>query len=421
MSIADFGSIWQSDATGAGLRRGAAIRAAARSLSRLAILVPWLAACALFAARSEAHPVAQGALEIVISPERVHVRATVSSEEVLVAASAQSAGGALLQSSYLETVRGHGEYLLAHLRVMADDRRLEGRVIEVPARTAGPLAYELEYRLVAGAPARVKVQQDMLREIEFAPGNSWEASYLVRIGEIGRPATEGLLLTFAEPLRFEPRGQALPGTPGTRLADNARMAAAFVRHGVLHIVAGYDHLLFVGALLLAITSLWDLVKVISAFTLAHTITLVLTVLDIVRLPAGIVEPTIAASIVFVATQNVFWPEKSRGWNRLLVAFLFGLFHGLGFAGGLLDAMSGMQAVSAGVAIAAFSAGIEIGHQAVVLPMFAGLYFLRRATANGASHDDMVRRYGSVAVSVTGLFYLAAALEQANGLATAGDW
>ena len=368
-------------------------------LSWLALTLVFLAACALFGARSDAHPVAQGALEIVIFPERVSVRATVSNEEVLVAAAAAGAQGVRQPSPYLETVRKHGEYLLAHFRVTADDRLLDGRVIEVPERAMGRPVYELEYRLTGGVPARIGVQQDVLREFEFAPGNRWEASYLVRIGEVGQPALEGLLLSFAQPLSFEPRGQAMAGTPAAGQLDTARMAAAFVRYGVTHILTGYDHLLFVGALLLAITSLWDLVKVISAFTLAHTITLVLAVLDVFRLPAGVVEPMIAASIVFVATQNLFWPERSRGWSRLLVAFLFGLFHGLGFAGGLLDAMSGMRAVSAVVAIAAFSAGVEIGHQAVVLPVFGGLQLLRRATADGARLDAMVRRYGSVAVSL----------------------
>src|SRR5262249_54941672 len=147
--------------------------------------------------------------------------------------------------------------------------------------------------------------------------------------------------------------------------------------GFMHIMAGWDHLLFVGALVLAVATLWDLVKVITAFTLAHTITLTLAVLDLVRLPERVVEPMIAASIVLVALQNLFWPERSRGASRLLTAFFFGLFHGLGFAGGLLEAMAGMQGSTVGIAIAAFSVGVELGHQTVVLPMFALLKLTRR--------------------------------------------
>ena len=84
---------------------------------------------------------------------------------------------------------------------------------------------------------------------------------------------------------------------------------AFFYQGIRHILTGYDHLLFVTALVLAATTLWDLIKVVSAFTLAHTITLTLAAMNLIHLPERVVEPLIAASIVFVAIQNVFWPRK----------------------------------------------------------------------------------------------------------------
>src|SRR5262249_35564203 len=137
-----------------------------------------------------------------------------------------------------------------------------------------------------------------------------------------------------------------------------------------------DHLLFIAALALAVATLWDLVKVISAFTLAHSITLTLSVLNIVRLPENIVEPMIAGSIVFVALQNVIVPKRSRGTGRLCVAFFFRLLHGLGLDGGLPGAMEGMAGSAVGLVIAAFSAGVQIGHQMVVLPIFCALSMLR---------------------------------------------
>src|SRR6185369_4305874 len=122
---------------------------------------------------------------------------------------------------------------------------------------------------------------------------------------------------------------------------------------------------------------WDLVKVVTAFTLAHSLTLTLCVLDIFRLPERVVEPMIALSIVFVAVENIFWPNRTKGWGRLGAAFFFGLFHGLGFAGGLLDAMESLGGGAVVVAIIAFSVGVEIGHQVVVLPFFGALRLLRR--------------------------------------------
>lgn len=374
--------------------------------SQLGVRLAVLYACVLFGARqAEAHPVSQGALRIVICSDHVNVHATVSREEVLVAAAFKRQEDAL----YPEILRIHGDYLLVHFRLTANGRQLVGRVVEYPDSAAGRPTYTLEYRMPGVATAHIVLQQDVLRECEFAPGNRWEANYLVSIGLEGQPPLEGVLLTSREPLRFYSRGPSAASTPGVSMLDRVRMAAAFVRYGIMHILSGYDHLLFVGALLLAVTTLWDLVKVISAFTLAHTITLTVAALDIFRLPGEIVEPMIAASIVLVAVQNVVWPEQSRGWSRLLVAFFFGLFHGLGFAGGLLDAMSGMHVAVAVMAIAAFSVGVEIGHQIVVLPVFCGLRLLRRAYAEESGPDRLVRRYGSAVISVVGMVYLVAAL------------
>ena len=183
-------------------------------------------------------------------------------------------------------------------------------------------------------------------------------------------------------------------------------------HGLWHILTGYDHMLFMAALALAAVTLWDLVKVVSVFTLAHTITLTLSVLNLVRVSERIVEPMIAASIVFVALQNILAPSRTRGWSRLAIVFGFGLFHGRGIVGGLLEAMSGLPALAIGTAIAAFSIGVEIGHQCVVLPIFGA-----SRLAGHWTHQPVVfsrphlalERYGSMAISAAGTFYLVAAL------------
>jgi hypothetical protein len=138
-----------------------------------------------------------------------------------------------------------------------------------------------------------------------------------------------------------------PSGPWSRLVDWLNQAGgslfkAFFYQGVYHILTGYDHLLFISALVLAATTFWDLIKVVTAFTIAHTITLSLAAFNLVSLPQRVVEPLISASIVFVALQNVFWPSRAKGWSRLGAAFFFGLFHGLGFAGGLLEVMREMQ-------------------------------------------------------------------------------
>lgn len=369
-------------------------------------LVCALAFAALEARSAGAHPVAQGALEIVVFPERLSVTAKVSMEEVLVAA----AYGARKEISPIEMMHIHGDYLRAHFRVAADGRPLAGRVVKLPEQAGGRPNYILEYRMPGGTPARIAFEEDLLREFEFAPGNPWEASYVVRASVNGSPVREGMLLTAREPLVLDV--SALASGSASRI-DKVRMTKDYIRHGVMHILSGYDHLLFIAALALAVATLWDLVRVISAFTLAHSITLTLSVLNIVRLPENIVEPMIAASIVFVALQNVIVPERSRGAGRLCVAFFFGLFHGLGFAGGLLSAMEGMAGFAVGLAILAFSVGVEIGHQMIVLPIFIGLKKLRdRAAPQAAQMPARVLRYGSAGIFVAGMFYLVAALHWA---------
>ena len=121
---------------------------------------------------------------------------------------------------------------------------------------------------------------------------------------------------------------------------------------------------------------------------------------------------IAVSIIFVALQNVFWPERTRDWTRLAVAFFFGLFHGLGFAGGLLEAMQGMSSNALVFAILGFSAGVEVGHQVVVLPTFCVLKLARgwrRGPNQNEARTFLVSRWASAAISLAGMVYLGAAL------------
>jgi HupE / UreJ protein len=367
-------------------------------LLRRVVIASLLAAAAAWAVPAAAHPVAQGALTVVVSADRVSVRAAVSSEEVLVAA----VSGGRAHARLVESERSHGAYLLAHLRLAADGRALHGRVVRIPEAPTDRPVYELEY-LVSGTPAtRLSLEQDVLREFEFAPGNPWEATYVVRLERPDGVLREGLLLTSRAPLVVDLRRAS-----GLDLLGVGR---EYLGHGVVHILTGWDHVLFVIALVLAVTTVRNLVLVVTAFTLAHSVTLTLAVLDVVRLPSSVVEPVIALSIVVVALQNAVVPRSARGVGRLAVAFAFGLFHGLGFAGGLLTAMEGMAGAVASTAIAGFSVGVELGHQAVVLPIFGVLALLRfRAGAPVTPAAGHVLRYGSAAICAAGVFYLIEAL------------
>jgi hydrogenase/urease accessory protein HupE len=156
----------------------------------------------------------------------------------------------------------------------------------------------------------------------------------------------------------------------------------FLKLGVEHILTGYDHLLFLFGLMVVCRDLRSILTVITSFTVAHSITLVLATLDIVRLPGKIVEPVIAASIAYVGIENLFRGD-SRKW-RSLIAFCFGLVHGLGFADALRELGINSGRFGIVVPLVGFNLGVEAGQlcvAAIVLPILWNLrknpVFVRR--------------------------------------------
>ncbi len=375
------------------------------------------AALLLPAASTHAHPAAQGRMELAIAEQRVELVARVSAEEVFTGVTLGQ--GAPEVATLDEVWRAYGTYLLRHVRLTADGEALSGVLVSgvPPAKTGADAAadgpgeravYRFEFALPSGAK-RLRIEQDALSEILYAPGNPWTASYVLRVALPGATPRDGLLLESKQPQEFDltasPAAGADPKAPA--VISQADVWSEFFRHGVWHILTGYDHLLFITALALAALTWWDLFKVVSVFTAAHTLTLVLSVLDLVRLPSRVVEPMIALSIVFIALHNFFLPRRTRGWARLAAAFGFGLFHGLGFAGGLLEAMAELPGTALASALAAFSVGVEAGHQCVVLPVFALVLLARRF--GGEPWRLGALRWGSALIALAGAGYVVFAL------------
>ena len=159
-------------------------------------------------------------------------------------------------------------------------------------------------------------------------------------------------------------------------APDRRAAGTFVSYlglGVEHILGGIDHLLFLLALLALARGLWQTVTIVTAFTVAHSITLSLAVLGLVDVPASIVEPLIAASIVWVAVENLVAPARRR--RRWLIAGLFGLVHGLGFASALVELE--LRATTLVRALVGFNLGVELGQLAFVAVVMPPLVWASR--------------------------------------------
>lgn len=160
-------------------------------------------------------------------------------------------------------------------------------------------------------------------------------------------------------------------------ATNKELAFSYLSMGTIHILEGYDHLLFLVALLLIISSFRKLLLTITAFTLAHSITLALATLGWVNMPSAPTEAVISLSILFLAIEIIRLREGETpltAKNPWIVAFSFGLIHGLGFAGALSEIGVPQNAVP--LALVMFNVGVEIG-QVVFVTAVAGLLALIR--------------------------------------------
>jgi len=190
----------------------------------------------------------------------------------------------------------------------------------------------------------------------------------------------------------EPRTYYLGTTQGA-----IEVMKTFVKSGIHHIMIGPDHVLFLVGLLLLGGSTIALVKIVTAFTIGHSVTLTLAALDIVTPPASVIEPAIALSIVFVGADNLVRGDGRdlRGW----VALVFGLVHGFGFANVLRE--FGLPREALGWSLFSFNVGVEIGQVAIVLLVAALLEAIRRQSA---TLRQRVVFAGSIVVIAAGTYW-----------------
>jgi len=185
----------------------------------------------------------------------------------------------------------------------------------------------------------------------------------------------------------------------------------FIHEGIWHIWLGFDHVLFLLALLLPAVLVrndgrwqaagdfasvcWNVVSIVTAFTVAHSLTLSLAALDVVRLPSRLVESTIAASVVLAGLGNLYPMMMTRRW---MIAFGFGLIHGFGFAAVLTDL--GLPHNSLLLSLVSFNVGVEIGQLVIVAAFLPLAYLLRRFW----SYPRLVLTGGSLAVIAVALVW-----------------
>jgi hypothetical protein len=325
------------------------------------------------------------------------------------------AHGHLASSSFLD-VEAHGRMIAGSLELSVRDVELavgvdadgDGRITWGELRSAGPrlAGYLTEHFALAAGGADCPIRFGTLEVNSRVDGNyAWlpfearcarepaplEIRYHVLAGI--DPSHRGLLrLVDGNIVQTAVLDPAVPAaTLAPAHASPWRAFAEYFEAGVRHIWSGIDHLLFLMSLLLPAVltrrgGRWEpvpaarpaclsILKVVTAFTLAHSITLSLAALDVLRLPSRLTESVIAASIVVAALNNIF-PLVTEA--RARIAFAFGLLHGFGFASVLTE--MGLPAGARLVSLLAFNCGIEAGQLTVVLAVMPVVYALRNIEA-----------------------------------------
>ena len=259
-----------------------------------------------------------------------------------------------------------------------------------------------------GQPATIRVAPTDPTVEEFADGAYLEIPFTLENASTNLAAPPKILMLTYQLffdvnslhrglLRLEAQGKTqtaifTPDHPTQKfelaIASPGRQFLAFLREGIGHIWTGYDHILFLLALLLPSVlqreaGQWrgvpalrpacvNVLKIVTAFTIAHSLTLSLATLGIVKLPSRLTESAIAASVMLAATNNL-WPLiRERGW---IVAFGFGLIHGFGFATALADLGLGHGALL--LTLVGFNLGVELGQLAIVAVFLPIAFGLRR--------------------------------------------
>jgi hydrogenase/urease accessory protein HupE len=289
-----------------------------------------------------------------------------------------------------------GRFLANGLELVADGRSLtpslgplEPRYEQAPTggRAVARVVQTLHYRAVAPIEA-------LTAQVHFFDAITRLHRAVVRV------SWDGALRQY---VRLGPT--TLAWSRATMQPSPWQVGGEFLRWGVHHIFVGYDHVAFLLALLLAVTTLRDLLVVVTAFTAAHTVTLLLSALGVVAVPAQLTEVLIAASIVYVAAENVMNGTRPPK-RRALVTFGFGLVHGLGFATELRDRLA-ERTTSVVWPVVSFNLGVELGQLAIVALVFPVLAGVRRA---GGERRTLARQrrivtFGSLPILLLGLIWL----------------
>lgn len=325
-----------------------------------------------------AHPVTAATAEIDVREREIDVSLAVSLLELDLLLSLDGDRDGTVGAEEIDAARPRiAEYLARRVAVSSGGTALpiEVGALAMAHRPDGRTALHAELRFAGRDPlGEVEIRCEPLAEL--GPDHRTLAS-ISRDG-----ATENVVF---EPGRLQ---RSAAGAP-------ARHVGELLSLGILHIFTGYDHVLFLVGLLLVGGTLREVLKIVTSFTAAHTLTLSGAALGLVTLPSRLVEVGIAASIAYVALENLLGRRLERRW---LVSFGFGLVHGFGFAAALAEICPTRTGLVA--SLLAFNVGVELGQVAIVAAALPLLSLLRRTVAY-----RRVVTSASAAILAVGVFWI----------------
>ena len=260
------------------------------------------------------------------------------------------------ENQYFDT-KAVQDYINSHINLYADSTKVEGTIENSDVETINDRQFaviNLNYRLEQ-KPQKLILDYNMFLD-DSDPSHANYAT--IKLDGKQQEAV----------LSYESRELAIGEV------TFMQSATQFLLLGLEHIFTGYDHILFVISLLFGAKTFKNILSLVTAFTIAHSFTLILATLEIVQLPGRFVESAIALSIIYVALINIFSPDsKHQPW----LAFGFGLIHGFGFAG-ILSEMR-LDGNHLATSLLSFNIGIEIGQLIIVSVIFPILLWVKKLT------------------------------------------
>lgn len=353
-----------------------------RALGRTALVL----LCSALAGPAAAHDPGLSSLDLSPTSSSIQARLSLSPRDAELAAGLTAhanADGTLTAEEWTVAVPRLEAFALEAIDLRAGDQRLTGSVDEVGLEGDATVFVSLRFAMpsletraivTTDVPARLASGHRQMLTVRAANGIVQRERLLS-----ARDGAERIALDVA--------------------SSSLARARDFFVLGIEHILAGYDHLLFLAGLLLGVHRLRDVVATASAFTIGHSVTLACAVLGLASMPSAIVEPLIAASIVYVGVENLMANGTGTRWRTALP---FGLIHGFGFAGALQELGVGTGPEVA-LPLGLFNLGVETGQVAVALLIWPMLQRLRASSLRMPSR--LIPRACSGLVVACGAYWL----------------